>query len=114
MHYKCLIVDVTPLRLPKVYRVKSQCDSVEAEIEFHEDILKRPNVGSTIEVEISSDRGICQQHYFCAHGYVVSNSQIGETHRVVISLHGFLVILRSKQRVELNVMDHIYLGATIK
>ncbi|MEM2024688.1 MAG: DNA-directed RNA polymerase subunit G [Desulfurococcaceae archaeon] len=113
MQFKCVITEVTPLRLPKVYRVKGLCGDVEVEIEFHEDMLKKPSVNSTLNLDISGSREICQPHYFCAHGHVISNAQLGDLYRVVVSLHGLLLVLRSKERFNLNAMDHVYLGATV-
>jgi hypothetical protein len=110
--FECTVSDITPLRIPKVYRVRSTCSDLEFEIELHEDVIEAPRVNSKITIEITSNREDCLKHKFCAQGYVVSNTQLGDIYRVVISLHGFLVVVKSKQKLELNEMDHVYLGAS--
>lgn len=112
MIFECRVSDITPLRVPKVHRVKSTCGEVEIEVELHEDAVKVPSRDSRITVEITSSKEECLKHYFCGHGYVVSNTLIGDVYRVVISLHGFLVVVKSKNRLELNELDRVYVGAT--
>lgn len=113
LKFECNISDITPLKVPRVYRVKGICSDVELEIEFHEDIIEGPRKGSKMIVEVTTTKEECLKHYFCAHGYVVSNTQLGSIHRVVISLHGFLVVIRSGQAINLNTADHVYLGVTL-
>lgn len=110
LKYECRVFDITPLRIPKVYRVKATCSDVEIEVELHEDVVEAPQVGKDIIVELTSEKEKCLNHYFCGHGYVISNTQLGEVYRVIISLHGFLVVVRSRERIELKEMDHVYLG----
>ncbi|MEM4717483.1 MAG: DNA-directed RNA polymerase subunit G [Desulfurococcaceae archaeon] len=110
MRYECKVLDITPLRIPRVYRVKAACIDVEIEIELHEDVMEAPRVGNGIIVELTSEKEKCLHHYFCGHGYVVSNTQLGDTHRVIISLYGFLVVIRSRERIGLTELEHVYLG----
>lgn len=112
MELKCVVSEIMPLKIPKVYRLRGNCGNVELEIEFHEEVVEGPKIGSQMIVEITSDKNECMKHYFCAHGYVISNTQIGDFYRVVISLHGFLVVIKSKHSIGINVMDRVYLGVT--
>ncbi len=112
MLFECSVVDVTPLRIPRVYRVKTTCSDYEVEIELHAEVVNIPRKESKITLEITNSKDECMKHYFCAHGYVVSNTQLGDIYRVVISLHGFLVVIKSKNKLELKELDHVYVGAT--
>lgn len=112
LKYECEVADIVQLRVPKVYRVKGICKDIEIEIEFHEEVVEAPKKNTKIIVEITEDREKCLNHYFCGHGYVVSNIYLGDIYRVVISLHGFLVVIRAPQKIELNVMDKVYVGVT--
>lgn len=112
MKLECNVSDIVPLKVPKVYRVKGVCDDVELEIEFHEDAIEGPRKGSRMVVELMTVKEECLKHYFCVHGYVVSNTQLGDIHRVVISLHGFLVVIKSRQAINLGTADHVYFGVT--
>lgn len=112
MRLECIVSDITPLKVPKVYRVKNTCGEVELEIELHEDVVEAPRKYSKAIYEVTSNKEECLAHYFCAHGFVVSSTQLENTHRTVISLHGFLVIIKSKGNLGLNTMDHVYVGAT--
>jgi len=111
---ECMVEDVEALRVPRVYRVKASCrNGLSMEIELHEDIIAQPSKGRSIVVEVTEDKGKCLEHYFCAHGYVVSNTQIGDVNRVVISLNGLLTILKTREALGFKPMDKIYLGITI-
>jgi len=111
---ECMVEDVEALRVPRVYRVKASCKNGSSmEIELHEDIITQPSKGRSIVVEVTEDRGKCLEHYFCAHGYVVSNTQIGDVNRVVISLNGLLAILKTQEALGFKPMDKVYLGITI-
>jgi len=112
----CRVEDITPLRVPRVYRVRGVCegDIHEIEAEFHEDVVSTPNKGDRIVISVTTDKETCLNYYFCAHGYVVSNTTIGEIHRVIISLHGLLVVLKSKKSIDLKSMEHVYVGASIE
>lgn len=112
MKLECSVSDIVPLKVPKVYRLKGVCSEVELEVEFHEDVIEAPKKNTGFVVEIVSSRDECLKHYFCAHGYVVSNTQLGDIYRVVISLHGFLTVVKSRKKIDLNVMDRVYLGVT--
>lgn len=116
MEVSCRVEDITPLRVPRVYRVRGICegDVHEVEVEFHEDVVSIPNKGDRVVINITSSKETCLNYYFCAHGYVVSNTTIEEIHRVIISLHGLLVVLKSKKPVDLRSMEHVYVGATIE
>lgn len=114
MELLCQVADIMPLRIPKVYRVKGSCSNIDIEMEFHEEIVEAPKKDTILTVLVTSSREECLNHYFCAQGYVVSNTQLGDVYRVVISLHGLLVVLRSSEMIGLNVMDKVYVGVTIK
>ena len=116
MEITCRVEDVIPLRVPRVYRVKGICegDVQEVEIELHEDITRKPGKNAELVLSITSDKETCLKYFFCAHGYVVSNTLIGEIYRVIISLYGLLVVLKSKMPIDLKSMDHVYVGAVIK
>jgi DNA-directed RNA polymerase subunit G len=112
MIYECEVTDIAPLRMPKVYRVKTVCGDKELELELHEEIVEAPKIGTKIAVTITNNKEECLNNYFCAHGYVVSNTQIGDIYRVVISLHGFLVVIKSKVPLEHKELEHLYIGVT--
>lgn len=112
MKYECLVSDITPLRIPRVYRVSASCNELNIELEIHENIVEAPSKGSKVTIEITTEKEKCLDYYFCGHGYVVSNTKIGDINRVVISLHGFLVVLKSKEKIELGEMEHVYIGAS--
>ncbi|MCC6040640.1 MAG: DNA-directed RNA polymerase subunit G [Desulfurococcaceae archaeon] len=116
MEIECSIKEITPLRVPRIYRVRGVCrEGVdEVEVEFHEDVVKRPSPGAELVLSITSDKETCLNYYFCAHGYVLSNTPIGEINRVIVSLHGLLVVLKSKKPLDYKSMDHVYVGANIK
>lgn len=114
MMLECHVFDIMALKVPKVYRLKGACNDVEVEIEFHEDVIEAPKKNSKFTVEVTNSRENCLKHYFCAQGYVVSNTQLGDIHRIVVSLHGFLVAIKSKQKIDLNVMEQVYLGMSFK
>jgi len=69
--FECSVVDVTPLRIPRVYRVKTTCSDYEVEIELHAEVVNIPKKESKITLEITNSKDECMKHYFCAHGYVV-------------------------------------------
>lgn len=110
MNYDCLVSDITPLRIPKVYRVRATCSEIEVEIEFHEEVVKTPQKNSSIKLEITNSKERCLAHYFCGHGYVVSNTHIDSGFRSIISLHGFLIVLRSPIKIDLVEGDKVYVG----
>lgn len=110
---ECTISEVAPLRVPKVFRVKGSCGEIDIEVELHEEVVEIPQKGSKMLVDITTSKEVCLEHYFCAHGYVVSNVKLDDIHRVVISLHGLLVVLKSKTALEYNAMDHLYLGISL-
>ncbi|MCC6041852.1 MAG: DNA-directed RNA polymerase subunit G [Desulfurococcaceae archaeon] len=112
MIYECKVTDMVPLRMPKVYRVKTVCEDKELEIELHEEIVEAPKIGMKITVTITNNKEECLSNYFCAYGYVVSNTQIGDVYRVVISLHGFLIVVKSKTPLEHKELEHLYVGVT--
>ncbi|MEM0325830.1 MAG: DNA-directed RNA polymerase subunit G [Desulfurococcaceae archaeon] len=113
MKLECAINDVVPLRIPKVYRVKSVCGDLDLEIELHEDVVEIPQKGSKLIISLSTSKDECLNYYYCAHGYVISNTKLNDIHRVVISLHGFLVVLKSKNPLEYKALDHLYLGLNL-
>lgn len=110
MELECSVEDLTPLRIPRVYRVRSICGEMQLEIELHEDVVKKPSKNSKMIVNITSNRETCLNYYFCAHGYVLSNTTIGEINRAIVSLHGLLVILKSTKPIDLKSMEHVYIG----
>ncbi len=112
MVLECRVSDIMAIKVPKVYRLKGTCNDVEVEVEFHEDVVEAPKKDSKFVVEITSSKDECLKHYFCAQGYVVSNTRLGDAYRVVISLHGFLAVIKGKQKVDLNVMEQVYLGVS--
>lgn len=116
MELTCRVEEITPLRVPRVYRVRGVCEGEvgEVEIELHEDVVSTPSKGDLMTVSITNSKETCLSHYFCAHGYVVSNTPIGEINRVIISLYGLLVILKSKKPLELKPPEHLYVGVTIR
>lgn len=109
---ECTINEVAPLRVPKVFRVKGNCGEIDVEAELHEEVVEIPQKGSKMLIEITTSKEKCLEHYFCAHGYVVSNVKLDDAYRVVISLHGLLVVLKSKTQLEYATMDHLYLGVS--
>jgi DNA-directed RNA polymerase subunit G len=110
LELECRVEDITPLRIPRVYRVKGICEEMRLEIELHEDVIKKPSKNVKMIINITNSREICLNYYFCAHGYVLSNTTIGETHRAIISLHGLLVVLKSTKPIDLKSMEHVYIG----
>lgn len=110
MKVECTVDEVAPLRVPKVFRVKSTCGNINLEVELHEEVVTMPKVGDKLLIAMLQSKEECLDYYFCAHGYVVSNTKIDDTYRVVISLHGLLVVLKSKEQLPYKTMDHIYIG----
>ena len=110
MKVECTVSEVTPLRVPKVFRVKNACGNLSVEIELHEEVVTIPRKGDKLVVAVLQSKEECLNYYYCAHGYVVSNTKIDSTHRVVISLHGLLVILKSEEQLPYKTMDHVYVG----
>lgn len=107
---ECVVNEIQGLRMPRVYRAKLSCGDKSLEFEYHEEIIGGLREGSRASFVLTSDKEKCLSHYFCAQGYVVSNTKIGEQHRLVISLHGFLVVLRTAEPLALNPMDKVYVG----
>ncbi|MCY0867966.1 MAG: DNA-directed RNA polymerase subunit G [Desulfurococcus sp.] len=116
VEYECSISEIQQLRAPKVYRLKASCGSgLLIEVELHEEVVEQPRVDDTVvEVYVGGDREACLEKYFCAQGYIVSNTMLGGTYRTVISLHGLLVVIRSPGELGLKPMDKVYVGLTFK
>ncbi|ADV65542.1 DNA-directed RNA polymerase subunit G [Desulfurococcus mucosus] len=111
---ECVVSEVQQLRTPKVYRLKTTCsDGLAIEVELHEDVIAQPRISSKVRINVSGSKEECLGNDFCAHGYVVSGTEIGGLHRVVISLGGLLVILKSPRPLEFKPMDKVYVGLTI-
>lgn len=109
---ECVIDGVEDLRMPRVYRVHATCGEAKLDFELHNDIIPKAMLtGKNMRVEVSSEKESCLQHYFCGQGYVVSVGRVGENQRVVISLHGFLVVLKTPSHLGLNPMDQVFVGA---
>ncbi|MEL9909011.1 MAG: DNA-directed RNA polymerase subunit G [Desulfurococcus sp.] len=110
----CTVNEIQQLRVPSTYRLKLSCNTVSMEVELHGDVVPQPRISASIDVEITRDKEKCLEKYFCANGYVVSTSRIGDTYRTVISLHGLLVVIKSPSQLDLRPMDKIYFGLTVK
>jgi len=109
---ECVINSVEDLRMPKVYRVHASCGEVQLDVELHNEVIPKAMLtGKNMRIEVSREKEKCMQHYFCGQGYVVSVGKAGENQRVVISLHGFLVVLKTPSQLGLNPMDQVFIGA---
>lgn len=115
MHrYVCRVEGIEPLRLPRVYRAHMMCNSLNAVIEMHEDIMEIEK-GKEALVEVTNSKEKCLEHGFCGKGYVVSVTKLNGEHRVIISIGGLLAIFKSPEKqLELNVMDECYIGISVK
>lgn len=107
---ECIINEIQGLRMPRVYRAKLSCGDSALELEYHEDVVKGLKEGSRASFVFTSDREKCISHYFCAQGHVVSNTKIGDQYRLVLSLHGFLIVLRTPEPLAINPMEKLYVG----
>ncbi len=112
MELKCTVNDIVLLRVPSVFRIIGSCGDYNIEMEMHEELVKPPKKGSLMEISISTSREKCLEYYFCGHGYVISNTKLNDVYRVVISLHGLLVVVKSSNPLAYNVMDRLYVGAS--
>jgi len=110
--YDCQVSEVERLRYPGVYRVRLQCGDVSIDIELHEKTMPDLRKGSNVVIAITESKEECLQHYFCGKGSVVSNRSIGETYRTVISIGGFLLVLKTKQQLGFKPLDEVYVGAS--
>lgn len=111
MRYECTVVNVEPLRIPRVYRLNTKCsEAVEITLEMHEDVLKIKE-GEKLVIEVINNKESCLQHEFCGKAYVVSVSQIENRYRTILSIGGLLVVVKnSATPLELDVMSEVYVG----
>ncbi len=112
--YECSITGVEALRLPGMYRVKTSCNSVEAEFEMNEKLLRVEGKGRA-RILVTTDKEKCMEHDFCGWGYVAKIDKLEGKHRIIISLHGPLVLLymEEKPRSPFKVMNKVYVGISI-
>ncbi|AFK50708.1 hypothetical protein TCELL_0283 [Thermogladius calderae 1633] len=111
--YTCSVEDIERLRYPGVYRVKFRCGDVSIELEFHEKVMPPLKKGGNATIVLTDSREECLQHYFCGKGSVVSYRSIGETYRAVVSIGGFLLVLKSSQQLDLKPLDEVYTGVSV-
>ncbi|MEM2078981.1 MAG: DNA-directed RNA polymerase subunit G [Thermosphaera sp.] len=114
MELKCVVEGVEDLRMPKVFRVHASCGDAKLDVEFHNEVVPKAVVAKDMLVEITREKEKCLQHYFCGQGYVVSTGKIGEHVRTIISLHGFLIVLKTPSPPGLNTMDQVFVGVDFK
>ncbi|MEM3927071.1 MAG: DNA-directed RNA polymerase subunit G [Desulfurococcaceae archaeon] len=107
---ECIVKDVMPLRVPKTFRIKGLCKDKELEIELHEEIVPQPKINTRFLIELLDNKEQCLQHEICGQGYVVSATSLENFYRVVISLHGFLLVIKSKDPINLDAMQQLYMG----
>lgn len=110
----CVIKEITPLRVPNVSRVIFECREGVVEAEFHKEVMGEITVGAQTELSITESKEECLEYYFCGQGYVVSNNKVGEKYRVIISLHGFLVVVKTDHQLPLNSMNKVYFACNIQ
>ncbi|OYT40710.1 MAG: hypothetical protein B6U89_01345 [Desulfurococcales archaeon ex4484_58] len=109
-NYKCVVENIEELRLPGVYRVHSKCGEYTIVIEMHEDVMKIVN-GEEMKVVLTNDKSECMENEFCGKGHVVSITKFDKKYRVIISIGGFLFVLKGLEKpIKFNVMDELYIG----
>jgi DNA-directed RNA polymerase subunit G len=114
LKFECIVKEIEKLRLPGMYRVKAGCDSTTVTVETYEKIMM-VQPGWKLIVEVTDSKDDCMKHDFCGQGYVVSNKKVEEKYRVVISLHGPLIVVYSDKRLResiFNTMSKVYVGIT--
>ncbi len=111
--YECSVETVGSLRLPGMYRVKTNCGDTRVEFEISEKIMGF-NAGDRLRINVSTSRDECLENEFCGWGYVVSVTKLEDKYRTVISLHGPLVIIYTvnKPKSPLKTMNKVYIGVS--
>lgn len=111
-----MVESVEPLRIPSVDRVHCRCgETVLLDIELHERAYYLRE-GEKAIIKITKSKEECLEYEFCGMGYVVSKKKIGgegEYHRVVISIGGLLLVIKSsdKSLIEpLELVGKYYIG----
>ncbi len=112
--FECKVEEIEKLRIPYVYRVHSRCKDIVIVIEMHENITSIEK-GEKIIIELTKDKNKCMENYFCGKGYVVSVTEIENKYRIIISIGGFLVVLKELEKpLEISVLDELYIGISKK
>lgn len=114
IEHECVVESIERLRYPRVRRIKAACGERIIEFEAHEDVFPEPRQGSKIVLSISDAKEECLKHHFCGKGYVVSSRWIGDQHRVVISIGGYLLVVKGKAELALEPMTELFVGASPK
>jgi len=108
--YTCSVKDLELLRMPHVYRVHSVCGDAEIVVEMHDDLMFITK-SDKLNIEIGISKEKCLQHEFCGKGHVVSVAKLGDKYRVVISIGGFLVVVKNlTEKPELEPVQELYIG----
>jgi len=111
MKLQCTLDDVRRSYIPNIYIWSLSCGDVAIEMDIHR-IVAIFRKGDKLEVEISETLPPFEKGKdFAAQGYVITKRSEGNTHKLLISLWGFLMVLRSsdeKKFAEFSPMDHIY------
>lgn len=109
--YECIVKDIEDLRLPNLYRAKTSCGDADIIVEMHNEIMSL-NRDDRIEIEFTTERDECLKHEFCGNSYVVTITKLEDKYRTILSIHGPLVIIytREKPRKPFNIMNKVYIG----
>lgn len=110
----CVIKEIAPLRVPNVSRVIFECREGVVEAEFHRKVMGEMTVGAQAELSITDSKEECLTYYFCGQGHVVSNNKVGEKYRAIISLHGFLVVVKTDDQLPLSPMGKVYFACNLQ
>ncbi|MEZ0394372.1 MAG: DNA-directed RNA polymerase subunit G [Desulfurococcaceae archaeon] len=110
MEISCNVDGLEMLKYPRVYRATMTCEGLRVDFEGHEDVL-RLRGGEKVVLSINKGKEECLAHEFCGRARVVSIRRMDDgSYRAVLSIGGLLVVLRSTDRPEFDVMDEVFVG----
>ncbi|WP_440060103.1 DNA-directed RNA polymerase subunit G [Thermogladius sp. 4427co] len=112
LEYQCIVNDIERLRYPGVYRVKTTCEGTTIEIEFHEKVMPNVRENSRLLILITDSKEECLKHYFCGRGNVVSNRVVSGLNRIVISIGGYLLVVKSGSPLDLKPLDEVFIASS--
>ncbi|MCS7128098.1 MAG: DNA-directed RNA polymerase subunit G [Sulfolobales archaeon] len=114
---ECTVESEERLKMPRVRRYYADCNKLNVVIELHEDVYKlKQGVEAALLITSSKDR--CLEADFCGHGYLLSISNVSNKWRMILSIHGLLIVIyepeASKLHEELKLMEKYYVGLSLK
>jgi len=113
MKMECIVNSIEPLRLPGVNRIQANCKKAEIILEIHEEVYNL-NSNDHIIIDLTKNKDECIKNYdLCCTGNVVSVNPINDISRVVLSIGGLLLIIKTKDKKiikNIKIMDKYYIG----